>query len=48
MLAEFLISDETQESISEYGRGNIDSIISICDNMNIFVEKKFEGNYLYD
>lgn len=45
---EFILSDETQENISEYGRGNIDSIISICDNMNIFVEKKFEGNYLYD
>jgi hypothetical protein len=26
----------------------IEEIISKCDNMGIFVEKKFEGNYLYD
>lgn len=45
---EWIISGESQASINAYGRENIDSIFSICDNMDIFVEKKFEGNYLYD
>ena len=45
---EWIISGESQASINAYGRENIDSIFSICDNMDKFVEKKFEGNYLYD
>ena len=44
---EFIISDETQESLDAYGRDNIDSIVSACENMNIFVEKYFNENYLY-
>lgn len=47
-LFDLIISGESQSSINAYGRDNIDSIVSACDNMNIFVEKKFEGNYLYD
>ena len=46
-LFEYIISDETQESLDEYGRDNIDSIVSACDNMSIFVEKIFDENYLY-
>lgn len=45
---EWIISGESQASINAYGRENIEEIISKCDNMGIFVEKKFEGNYLYD
>ena len=45
---EWIVSGESQASINAYGRDNIEYIFSICDNMDIFVEKKFEGNYLYD
>lgn len=44
---EWIVSGESQASIDAYGRGNIECIFSICYNMDIFVEKKFEGNYLY-
>jgi len=45
---EWIISGESQASINAYGRENIEYIFSICDKMDICVEKKFEGNYLYD
>ena len=47
-LFEWIVSGESQASINAYGRDNIEYIFSKCDNMDIFVEKKFEGNYLYD
>lgn len=45
---EWIISGESQASINAYGRENIEVIVSKCEDMGIFVEKKFEGSYLYD
>ena len=45
---EWIISGESQASINAYGRENIEVIVSKCEDMEIFVEKKFEGSYLYD
>ena len=45
---EWIISGESQASINAYGRENIEYIFSICDKMDIYVEKEFEGNYLYE
>lgn len=45
---EWIISGESQASINAYGRENIEVIVSKCEDIGIFVEKKFEGSYLYD
>lgn len=45
---EWIISGESQATINSYGRENVEVIVSKCEDMGIFVEKRFEGSYLYD